>query len=299
MARALLTIPTPEGFSFRAVVYSHGWSDLQPFSVGSDGAELRSNISLSPHRHVPIFMSQRHDRLIVAVDTIRPLNTAERSLIKERIRSMFRLDESLDAFYSLCRRESGLRWIPRTGGGRLLRSATVFEDIVKMICTTNCSWSLTKIIITHLTTKLGQPVRGGMFSFPAAGAIAAQSERWLRKETSSGYRAPYLLEFCERIAAGDLSVEHLRRTTMSTEEMYIFLRTIKGVGHYAAGNVLKLLGRYDYLSVDSWIRSQFSAIHKNGRTVSDAVIEKHYDRYGSWRGLVCWMDMTKQWHIPE
>lgn len=299
MTRALYTIPTPGGFSFRAVVYSHGWSDLQPFSVGSDGAALRSIISLSPKKHVPVFITHHHGRLIIAVDTSRPLSTVERTLIKGRVRSIFRLDESLDAFYSLCRQEIGLRWIPRTGGGRMLRSATMFEDIIKMICTTNCSWSLTKIIITHLTTKLGTPVRNGMFSFPTPDAIAAQSERWLRRETSSGYRAPYLLEFSERIATGELSVEHLRTADMTTEEMYTFLRTIKGVGHYAAGNLLKLLGHYDFLSIDSWIRSQFSTIHKNGRTVSDAVIEKQYARYGRWRGLVCWMDMTKQWHNPE
>ena len=35
----------------------------------------------------------------------------------------------------------------------MLRSATVFEDIVKMICTTNCSWSLTKIIINNLALR--------------------------------------------------------------------------------------------------------------------------------------------------
>jgi N-glycosylase/DNA lyase len=211
---------------------------------------------------------------------------------------MFRLDESLDEFYALCRRNSHLRWIPRIGGGRLLRSATVFEDIVKMICTTNCSWSLTKIIVSHLSTKLGVPVHNGLFAFPTPDAIAARSERWLRKETSSGYRAPYLLEFSGRVASGDLSVEHLRNSTMSTEELYGFLRTIKGVGHYEAGNLLKLLGHYDYLGIDSWIRSQFSAIHRKNRTVSDAAIEKYYAQYGRWRGLVCWMDMTKQWHIP-
>lgn len=297
MASTVLTLPTPDGFSFRAVVHSHGWSDLAPFSVGGDGAVLRTIISLTPKKHLPIRMTHRGDRLSIAVDAPRPLSRDERAEVKTTVRSMLRLDESFDHFYALCRRESGLRWIPQYGGGRLLRTATVFEDIVKMICTTNCSWSLTKIIISHLTTKLGHRVTDGEFSFPSPDAIAAQSERWLRKETSSGYRAPYLLEFCEKVAAGTLSVEHLRRSTMTTAEVYAFLRSIKGVGHYAAGNVLKLLGHYDFLSIDSWIRSQFSAIHKNGRPVSDAVIEKRYARYGRWRGLVCWMDMTKDWHV--
>ena len=92
------------------------------------------------------------------------------SEIKERIRSMFRLDESLDAFYSLCRRENGLRWIPRIGGGRMLRSATGFEDIVKMICTTNCSWHLTVVMVRALVETFGRHVQG-LSAFPRPGAL--------------------------------------------------------------------------------------------------------------------------------
>jgi len=290
------SLTAPKNFNFRSVLHSHGWSDLEPFRVSDDDTTLRTVISLSSTKHAVVLLSSSDSKIHVAAESMTALKKQEKESIQNDIRSMLRLDDSLDKFYALCRKEKHLRWVPVIGGGRMLRSATVFEDIVKMICTTNCSWSLTKIITNNLTTKLGSHICDNIYSFPPPEVIASKTEKWLRKETSSGYRAPYLLELSERIASGKLSVEHLRTETMTTDQLYKFLRSIKGVGHYAAGNLLKLLGHYDYLGIDSWIRSQFSEIHKKGRKVSDSAIEKHYACYGKWRGLVCWMEMTKHWH---
>lgn len=296
MKQTRFSIPAPENFHFRSLLYSHGWPDLAPFNISGDDGELRTVISLSPSRHVIARITEGKQLVVVRCETDRTLSAIDKSTVTRIVSAVCRLDESLDEFHALCGKEPHLRWIPKIDGGRMLRSATVFEDIVKMICTTNCSWSLTKIIVNNLTSKLGCPLGDGIWSFPTPEAIASKSERWLRKETSSGYRAPYLLEFARRIASGTLTVEQLRTAEMSTDELYAHLRTIKGVGHYAAGNLLKLLGHYDYLSIDSWIRAQFFAIHKNGRKVTDATIEKHYAHYGKWRGLVCWLEMTREWH---
>lgn len=296
MTQTQFFISTPHNFHFRSLLYSHGWSDLAPYKISDDDKELRMVVSLSSTKNILTRISERKSKLNVVCESKQTLTSREKDSVRKIISSAFRFDTSLDEFYVLCSKEHQLRWIPKISGGRMLRSATVFEDIVKMICTTNCSWSLTKIIINHLTTKLGTHVKDGIYSFPTPQKIAEHTEKWMRKETSSGYRAPYLLEFVERIASGKLSVEHLRAAEMTTDELYKYLRSIKGVGHYAAGNLLKLLGHYDYLSIDSWIRAQFAEIHKKGRKVSDATIEKHYAHYGKWRGLVCWMEMTKDWH---
>jgi hypothetical protein len=74
---------------------------------------------------------------------------------------------------------------------------------------------------------------------------------------------------------------------------------VKGVGPYAAGNILKLLGHYDRLGIDSWCRKQFFEIHRNGRKTTDRVIERHYQPYGKWRGLFFWLDLTKPWYDKE
>lgn len=296
MSGTLITIPIPKLFSFRAVLYSHGWSDLEPFVVSNDKEELRTVVYFTPKRHAIIVISHTREAKALTVRYDSLLRREDRETLQRSVRSMLRLDESMDELYALCRKEKHLHWIPKVRAGRMLRSATVFEDIVKMICTTNCSWSLTKIIVNRLTTILGSHVNETVNAFPSPDAIAARTERWLRKETSSGYRAPYLLEFSRRIASGTLSVEHLRTSEMPADEMYKFLRSIKGVGHYAAGNLMKLLGHYDHLGIDSWIRSQFATIHNNGRPALDSAIERRYQKYGKWRGLICWLDMTSTWH---
>ena len=102
-----------------------------------------------------------------------------------------RMGESFDEFYAEAKRHPQYRWIAVKGAGRLLRCPTVFEDVVKMICTTNCSWALTEIMVDALVTKLGTNLHGDVFSFPAPEAIASHSESFLRKEIHCGYRAPY------------------------------------------------------------------------------------------------------------
>jgi 3-methyladenine DNA glycosylase/8-oxoguanine DNA glycosylase len=165
-----------------------------------------------------------------------------------------------------------------------------------MICTTNCSWSLTEVIVGNLTALLGKRFDSGFSTFPRPVALAGVSEAFLRTHIKAGYRSPYLLELAERVAGGKLDLESWRSSPLPTDELFKQVRSIKGVGPYAAGNLLKLLGRYDYLGLDSWVRSQFYALNKGGRRVSDKTIERHYARFGKWRGLFFWLEMTHDWY---
>jgi hypothetical protein len=75
--------------------------------------------------------------------------------------------------------------------------------------------------------------------------------------------------------------------------------SVKGIGEYAAGNIMKLLGRYDYLGLDSWVRKKFSELHRGGRKTSDTSIERHYKQFGKWKGLFFWLEMTKDWYTEK
>jgi len=291
-----LTVQIPADFDFRMTVNSHGWYDLPPFGANESMTELRTVISLSKRKQVFVLVREQGSLLKISVENLVRLTRTEKEKIKNIVRTMLRIGDSMDEFYALCRKESHLRWVPKRKAGRILRSPTVFEDVVKMMFTTNCSWALTKIQTEKLTKKLGTKITENVFSFPAPDVVARKSEQWLRREISCGYRAPYLLELCRNLTNKKVEIESMRHSDLPTEELYWKLRSFKGIGHYAAGNILKLLGRYDYLGIDSWVRKRFSQIHKNGRRVSDAAIEKHYDQYGKWRGLVCLMEVTADWH---
>jgi N-glycosylase/DNA lyase len=208
---------------------------------------------------------------------------------------MLRLDESLKAFYELLVDEERLGWVAEVNAGRLLRSPTVWEDLVKTICTTNCSWALTRKMVSNLVNKLGAEASDGRKAFPTPQAMAEQPVEFYRDEVRAGYRSPYFVELAEMVASGKLDVDQWAHADLPTPELKKELKKVKGVGDYAAENLLKLLGRFDGLALDSWLRAQFYKTHNNGRICNDKKIEKFYRKYGDWKGLAIWCDMTEKW----
>jgi 3-methyladenine DNA glycosylase/8-oxoguanine DNA glycosylase len=97
------------------------------------------------------------------------------------------------------------------------------------------------------------------------------------------------------VASGELDVESWFQSPLPTPELIKEMRGVKGVGPYAAENLLKLLGRYDGLALDSWTRARFFSIRNNGRKASDKKIARYYSRFKEWQGLALWCDVTKDW----
>jgi len=241
-------------------------------------------------------MTSKNSTLNVQLYSRQPIRPEQRSHARTKLLQCLRIDEDFTEFFHEARKHKQYLWIPRMRVGRLLRAPTVFEDVVKMICTTNCSWALTENMVGNLTTKLGVALGDSLYSFPTPEVISGVNESFLRKEIKLGYRSPYILELAQRITEGELDLESWRSSSLPTEELYEQALTVKGMGTYAAGNILRLLGRYDYLALDSWVRKKFSDLHHHGRAVSDRTIEKHYKSFGKWKGLFFWLEMTEYWY---
>jgi N-glycosylase/DNA lyase len=287
-----LRIPTPKNFNFRRTVISHGWYDLRPFSLNTRNWELTRVIDFSKSPATISLVARKNH---VRVTTSRPLNKTEAAIALRDARHVLRLDDDLNPFYLATQTDPEFSWIGEQGAGRMLRSPTVFEDLVKMICTTNCSWALTQKMVTGLVTNLGRETNDGRQSFPNAAAMAAMPLRFFVDEVRAGYRASYLKELSERVAAGELNVEQWLTSDLSTKELVKEIKGVKGVGDYAAENLLKLLGRYDGLALDSWTRARFYQLRNNGRQANDKKIARYYSRFNEWRGLALWCDVTRDW----
>jgi hypothetical protein len=41
------------------------------------------------------------------------------------------------------------------------------------------------------------------------------------------------------------------------------------------------------------VRQRYAELHARGRKVKDATIERAYARFGRWRGLFFWLEMTR------
>jgi 3-methyladenine DNA glycosylase/8-oxoguanine DNA glycosylase len=222
-------------------------------------------------------------------------DVAARSLdaLLAQLRHMFRLDEDLSGFYVAAAADPDLAWVT-TGAGRMLRSPTVFEDVVKTICTTNCAWSGTVRMVTALVDTLGTAAPGGGRTFPTPAAMAAVGEDFYRDTARTGYRGAYLRALADDVASGALDLEALNDPALPDAEVEERLLALPGVGPYAAAHVmLTSLGRYSRLVLDSWTRPTYAKLR--GRKASDKTIARHFRRYGQFAGLAFWLTLTRGW----
>lgn len=284
------TITAPDDFSYRHTVYGHGWCDLAPFRLDETTWTLQY-VFPAGKSAVPVRITGENGK--IGITTANEM--LDRKAIVAGVRHMLRLDESLAEFYTLARVDEPLAWTAKARAGRLLRSPTVFEDLVKTLCTTNCSWALTKKMVANLVEMLGGEAPDGSRSFPGAAAMAAQTPDFYRDHMRAGYRSPFFHELAEKVAAGEIDPESWLKTDMPTPELRKEIKNIKGFGDYAADNLLKLIGRYDGLALDSWLRAQFYKKRNKTKKCPDKKIERHYAKYGEWKGLAIWCDMTERW----
>lgn len=254
---------------------------------------LTRTLDLSDGAPVTVLITA--NKRAVLIDPPRTLGKKAAERVQRDVCHMLRLDDDMAAFYQTMKGTPDFEWVSEQGAGRLLRAPTVFEDLVKMICTTNCSWALTKKMVTGLVQSLGRESTRGRRTFPTPEAMALMPLKFYVNEVRAGYRAPYFKELAERVASGSLNVEAWLESPLPTAELIKEMKSVKGVGDYAAENVLKLLGRYDGLALDSWTRAKFFEVRNNGRKATDKKIARYYAGFKEWRGLALWCDLTRDW----
>ncbi len=275
-------------FSLLTAVRSHGWVQLVPFDWDEDVGKLTRVERLDSGQVVEMFVQEVDGGVSVEVDD--SLSEVERDEVARKVEWMLGLEQDFSAFYALARSEPKLAHVEKEARGRILRSSTLFEDTVKTILTTNTAWSGTIRMVKALVFQFGAPLpeNPDRRAFPTSDRLAATDVETLRSETRLGYRAPYVLELARSVASDDLDLELLKTADIPTAELRKQLLAIKGVGEYAMANLLMLLGRYDFIPVDSWARTMVSREWYGGKPVGRAEVEAAFERWGEWKGLVYW-----------
>ncbi len=287
-----LEIETPADFSFAATVFSHGWRNLAPFEYDREAEALWRTERL-PAGGLAVVRMSPGDRGVVrvAVTATRGLDEADAGFFKSVVSRCLSLDRDLGGFYGAIAGEPHHKWIVDHRAGRLLASSSVWEDLVKTLTTTNTSWSNTISMCARLA-RIGPQV-GGRHCFPSPSEIRAIGVDELGEATGLGYRTPYLHELASAIDNGQVEPERWREGSVDSAEIERRILGFKGFGPYAAANMLKLLGHYERLAIDSSVRETFRVRLNDGVKPSDDDIEQHYEPYGRWRGLVMWFDVMK------
>lgn len=304
----------PEPFDLALTVRSHGWYDLAPWRWDEARGVLSRPLRLAGGRTVLAEVAEVAQgapaRLAFRALARGRLSAAEAREARAGLATCLALDEDLAPFRAHAaaleaERAAGatrrardlpdLRWALDRGAGRLLRSPTVFEDAVKTLCTTNCSWGLTRSMVSRLCDALGEPAPDGARTFPTPAAMAARADRFYRETIRAGYRAPFLGALARAVAGGDLDVEAWRDPALPTEELALRIGALDGFGPYATEHLLRLLGRHGHLALDSWTRGKLARLRGKRRAPTDRALRRWFAPYGDWAGLAMWLEVTADW----
>jgi N-glycosylase/DNA lyase len=289
--------PGGEPVDLWRTLVSHGVASLPPSVLDEERRILRVTVPIRGGRPRTIDIRQGRQGK-ARIDVLGPAPGARtKSRLGDVLARMLNLEENLAPLYDVAASDPDLSWVV-AGAGRMFRSPTVFEDVVKTICTTNCTWSATVRMVGALVEHLGEESAGAYGrAFPAPAAMAAAREAFYPEVVRAGYRGAYLRTLAAEVAGGSLDLEQLRDAppdAVSDEEVAAQLLALPGVGPYAAAHVMMLLGRHSRLILDSWTRPKYARLN-GGRKVGDRGIEKRFRRYGPYAGLAFWLFLTKDW----
>ncbi len=282
-----LNLPARTPFNFTSVINSHGWHQLAPFSYDEITNTLGYILELSNGRVVELKVREAIDSIKVETDK---LDKADQKEVKGVVNWMFGLDMAFSRFYIASRGEPKLARVKQRSLGRVLRSPTIFEDMIKTILTTNTLWTATKNMTRKLVDRFGASLQREMEkrAFPTPASIAASSPEVLKEAVRVGYRAPAIHQLAVRLATGQLDLESLKTSTLPTLELRKELLTINGVGPYAAANLLIILGRHDFIPIDSYALKMVSHEWYKGEPITAKEVEKRFEKWGEFKGLAFW-----------
>ena len=290
--RTQISVEPP--FELRLCLFGHGWVALAPHRYDAATASF-TTVLLIDRQAVDATLRQRDaTALSLELRPHRRLGRRQVNAARDQIRRMLRLDEDLTRFYQLCGDQPRLHWVAKRGGGRLMRSATVFEDLMKLLFTTNTTWSSTETMVRNLVEAAGDLSPSGVRAFPTA-PQCCRDAAFYREVVRAGYRADAAMRLAEAFASGELTDEQLLQPQPS-EQLWQRLLKLRGFGPYAAGQAMRLCGHYDRLALDSWCRARLAKLARRKQPPADKTVERRYARFAPFQGLALWCELTADWH---
>ena len=275
-------IETAFDVSLPLTVRSHGWVGLSPWRWESDSEVLSRPDRLPSVRAVTIEVTQLSPRTLSVAVAGDDSDGNEARAIVERWLS---LDWSNDGAVGVAERiDPAVANVIRTGGGRMLRCSTFYEDFVKTICTIQINWAGTQRMVDRLIELSGD----GLFPLPEA--ILDAGEVGLRNEVKLGFRAPVVFDATRKLLNDGLLDEQGR----GDEERisYDLLIGLRGIGPYAANHLTMLLHDFSRIPVDS----EVAKYCKERFGIEPNDVHAHFEEWGDYRFLGYRLDRVS-WRV--
>ena len=191
------------------------------------------------------------------------LSSPER--VEALLRDYLRLDDDLEAICSAINTDSYMAVsIDRYPGLRILRQDP-WECLVSFICSANSNIPRISWTMNTLSREYGEPLELDGYvhhSFPTPERLAEAGEMSLRA-LKMGFRAKYVAEAAEKVAAGEIELAPLHG--QSYDAAKAVLMSLNGVGEKVADCVLLFsLDKMSAFPIDRWIRRAMEDWYLNG-----------------------------------
>ncbi len=281
-----ISITTPTDFNFDYTIDSHGWERLEPFSIDREDRIL-TRIERLPSQIARLEITHK-DTIDVTVHSENQLTTEDKTYVNEFIANCFAFNWDMSRCYAKVADDATYSFIKEQRLGRLLLAPNMWENLVKTQFLTNTHARHTTAMAAKFCA-LGDPF-GEKHAFPTPEQVLAKSLDQLERQTGTGYRAKYICSLAEAIASG-FDPESLRNPALGDREIYDRVRSLRGFGEYSASYVLKLLGRFERISIDTVMRRYFKEI-AGKENATDDDINAYYERFGEYKGLVAWWEVS-------
>src|SRR3954467_5382283 len=116
-----------EPVDFKRTIASHGVADLPPNRVDEEAWTLELTLAPDGASPTTVLVSTGRDGFAKATVVAGSARSAQ---LRPAVSHVLRLDEDLSPFYAAAAGDPDLKWVTK-GAGRMIRSPTVFEDVVK------------------------------------------------------------------------------------------------------------------------------------------------------------------------
>lgn len=290
MARSTLSIKVGEDFDLARDVCSYGYFVLLPNYWDVKNQSLSRVLEFDDAPSACVIDQRADGSLRARFD--RKLTREEQKSAREQITRMLSLDlepNEIKAFHKL-----DPRW-KKSGRARLFRSPTLFEDVIKTVTSCNVAWPSTVNMNRRLCEVCGRRSASGAYSFPSAKKLSRTRVGTLRGRCRVGYRDQRIVDLAKMFVRGEIDEGWLNDPSTHDDEVFKFLITLPGIGPYAAGNIMQLLGRCSRLAIDTeTIRHAKKVL---GYTGTDAQITKkiraHYEPFGDHQFRSYWFELWR------
>lgn len=312
-----LSIALPDDYVLARDLCSYGYFLLEPNHWDPGRQEFTTTLDLGDAA-VTVRVVQRSEharrarrgaaafpaggRLVVRAD--RTLDAPARREVRARLVRILRLDEPTETIREFHRLD------PRfaaSGRGRLMRSASLFEDVIKTVTSCNVTWPSTVNMNRRLCEVFGRRSASGLFAFPTSARLSRARPASLRARCSVGYRDARIVELARIFEAARRGRATVFDPAMAEdpeagdESLFKALQELPGIGPYAAANILQLLGRYSRLPLDT--ESVRHGRKVLGYTGSSAQVMRrlhaHYRPFGEHRFRSYWFELWEYYEAKR